>query len=166
MSSTSVAHWRLLNKSSSNGHAQCISDLYRASRPDWISCWHIMNAIELRLPWVGLCLSCKELCQDEIKFYKSLHGWGSHCRASIFQRAIMLGWISKSCKIYNIFFCVTFCWSLLGMLMRGVRIPYFNSCRVWSELEMILWSQQKLLWAGGLLFKLYACPTLCPGVFV
>ena len=80
-----------------NGQAQCTSALlYRAYRSRLINCWPILNVIELRLPWIGLCLSCKELCQDEIRFYKVPDGCRSHSKALIFQRAIMLGLISSS----------------------------------------------------------------------
>lgn len=103
VSSIGLAHWGSLSKSPLNGHAQCISVLCRAYRSGLISCWHIWNDIELRLPWVGLCLSCKEICQEEIKFYEVLHGWGSHNIALIFQRVIIFGLISRSCKICNTF---------------------------------------------------------------
>ena len=80
-----------------NGQAQCTSALlYRAYRSGLINCWPSLNVIELRLPWIGLCLSCEEPCQDEIRFYKVPDGCRSHSKALIFQRAIMLGLISSS----------------------------------------------------------------------
>lgn len=39
------------------------------------------------------------------------------------------------------------------MMVRGMRICYFNSCWVWPELEMTPGSQQKLLGPGGLLLN-------------
>lgn len=126
VSNTGLARWGLLNKHPFNGHAQSISGLYGVYTPVSINCWHTLNAIELGLPWVGLCLSYKELCQDEIRFYKVLDGWGSHSSALIFQREIMFGLISRSCKICNIFFGQYF--------VRGYQTQWWEA----SEITLIL----------------------------
>lgn len=137
VSSTGLAHRGLLSKSLLPGHARCRDIFYRAYGSGLIGGWQIVIAIELRLPWVGFCLSRKELCQDEIKFCKILRGWGSHSRTLIFQRAIMSGLISRWCKTCNIF-CVMFCGRLSGMMMKGLRKLCFDSCVwVWPELEWL-----------------------------
>lgn len=45
----------------------------------------------------------------------------------------MLGLISRSCELCNIFFCVAFCQSLSGTMMRGIRTPCFDSLFVMAR---------------------------------
>lgn len=138
-----------------NGQAQCTSVLlYRAYRSGLINCWPILNVIELRLPWIGLCLSCKELCQDEIRFYKVPDGCRSHSKALIFQRAIMLLDLKFRLKCATSSLCSIWLEVIKHNGERPQTVPWSSQLFwVWLEVEVTQWSKQKLLWEGCLLSK-------------